>query len=436
MKRFKDYKEECKKECKTVFVFGAGIEMGKDIGLCSADDLPTSLIQFINKKENEKVIAKLKEKTGRTDSLNTILKRRIDGLFKDNKKLSERIKKVVEKYPENDFAHLFKFLSDGISRLNKLGAEEKEEKIEERLKRIRKKAGIGKDVFEGGVTPLIDVEKLSFTADWTKVIENVLDNYWNGGKELTGEDRECLAEFTKGVADFDSLLTKSYIGFYSGNQTDINRYFYLSWLLWLYLADIDTRVDVKDTIYNKFVNDCVDDKTFVITMNYSTFIDRAFSGDEERFLHFHGDLSHYVDYRTEKEIPNYDGETDLCEILDCFIKDKKDREVSEIVPIPSMMPPLEIKPLISNSYLDRWIKAKRKIDEADRIFVVGYSFSQKDDHFNELIYEANGKDKKEIYIISPKLEDQNTVEEKIKGYGAQEILNCTAEYFFGEGEEQ
>lgn len=428
--RFKD----CKKEGKSVFIFGAGMEIQGGIGLCSADNLPTSLIHFINSNENKIYIDKLKKKTGRTDSLNTILKKRIDGLFKDNRLLSDRINNINEKYSKNDFALFFKYLSKGILNLDKIQGKNELEKY---LKRIRKKAEIDKNVFEGGITPLVDMEKLSFTADWRGVIESVLDSYWNDGEAFTKEDRECLSEFIKGIADFDSLLTKSYIGFYSGNQTDINRYFYLSWLLWLYLADIDRRIDVKDTIYSKVMRDCVDENTFAITMNYSTFIDRAFSsGKKDQYLHFHGDLSHYIDYRTEQGIPNYGEGADLCEILDSFVKNRKDIKEDDRVLIPSMMPPLEIKPLISNAYLNRWIKAKRKIDEADQIFIVGYSFSPKDDHFNALVYEAEGKKDKEIYVVNPKLEDQNAIEEKIKDYRVHKIFNRTAEYFFSEEGEQ
>ena len=186
----------------------------------------------------------------------------------------------------------------------------------------------------------------------------------------------------------------------------------------------------------------------------STIVDRLFEknkcGDEDsapKVIHFHGDLAHYIFERKEYEINDYlefDDDKDLQEILSPVLHAANLNVVSETqnngkkekrmeLPIPSMMPPMDVKPLISNEYLERWVKAKNIIDDAERIIVVGYSFSEKDDHFNDMIFNANPK-VKEIIIVRKDFSDE--AQEELKNKFNDKIrdkvrtLNETSEVYF------
>ena len=55
---------------------------------------------------------------------------------------------------------------------------------------------------------------------------------------------------------------------------------------------------------------------------------------------------------------------------------------------------------MSYRYIETWHEASEWIKNADRIIIIGYSFSSADDHFNDII-RYNTSNSKEIYIIGP-----------------------------------
>jgi hypothetical protein len=53
--------------------------------------------------------------------------------------------------------------------------------------------------------------------------------------------------------------------------------------------------------------------------------------------------------------------------------------------IPALVPPLKLKPILSHRYIDLWSKASSWIKDAQHIVVVGYSFNNADEHFNDIL---------------------------------------------------
>jgi len=66
--------------------------------------------------------------------------------------------------------------------------------------------------------------------------------------------------------------------------------------------------------------------------------------------------------------------------------------------IPSLVPPLRLKPILSKEYIDLWYKAGQWLERADHVVVVGYSLNTADEHFNDLLRALNGK---RITVIGP-----------------------------------
>ncbi|MCR9707706.1 cytochrome P450, partial [Vibrio cholerae] len=44
-----------------------------------------------------------------------------------------------------------------------------------------------------------------------------------------------------------------------------------------------------------------------------------------------------------------------------------------------------LKPILSNKYIDTWAKAADLIHNAQKVVVIGYSFNNADEHFNDII---------------------------------------------------
>ena len=422
MSEVKTMKDFWAPDCKTVFVLGAGMEMGKDIGLCSAEMLPIEIMRFINSAPDKKVDNEgseqyptnvLKKNVETVESFESIITKRFDKMFQNRDRLAEKVTKVKAKYPENDYAEFFSLLIAKIEDVTQPNNE-----IETVYNRIRNRNGV--ENLDPNPGHLIDVERLSFSQGWTEIIRSIVRSFVKGNQNFSEEDNECLCEFVKGVVDYDRLLTDNYIGFYSGdNKASSNRYRYLSWLLWCYLANLDKRINHKETIYSR-VLDFVNSETSFVTMNYSTFLDRALkeNGLDEP-IHFHGDLTSYIVKWKEEEMSTY-YDNDISNLLSNWIPIGS--------AIPSMMPPLTIKPLISDKYLERWVKVKNLIDAADRIIVVGYSFSSNDNHFNNLIYNAEGSKNKSIVVVNPSVKDE--LKEALKRYKKYELIQSKAEDFF------
>lgn len=53
--------------------------------------------------------------------------------------------------------------------------------------------------------------------------------------------------------------------------------------------------------------------------------------------------------------------------------------------IPALVPPLRLKPILSHKYIELWSQASDWVKQADHVVVVGYSFNNADEHFNDIL---------------------------------------------------
>lgn len=108
-------------------------------------------------------------------------------------------------------------------------------------------------------------------------------------------------------------------------------------------------------------------------------------------MYFHGDLTHYVDIENKNEF-TIDDIANL-DILD-FIKNTLTDAISfdndrKAIPIPTFMPPLKLKPVISRQYIVTWYEIDKVLSHANRIVILGYSFTN------------TGKRPKMTYYLKP-----------------------------------
>jgi hypothetical protein len=127
-------------------------------------------------------------------------------------------------------------------------------------------------------------------------------------------------------------------------------------------------------------------------------------------IYFHGGLAEYVSMATRELVPVDEDMSKLDPAV--FLKgqaeniqfDSDDATQHRHV-IPALVPPLRLKPILSHRYIEAWHSASQWVKHAERIVVVGYSFNNADEHFNDILrQQMHGKT---VTIVGPGvLDDQ------------------------------
>ena len=234
---------------------------------------------------------------------------------------------------------------------------------------------------------IIDLGKLTFTDTFDLVMKKVLE------VSIREPNHPVLKHVYKNLMDFENLLLKHFIGFYNENETEIKKYLYISWSLWAFLVFKERNCSKPIPFYSSILN-----ASKVITFNYTSLAHQTFPD----VTYFHGDLRKYIrlDNRNQIEIDDYEN-VDIVQFIKDIVSSNTDFETKRFV-IPSIIPPLKLKPVLSNEYIDIWYHAVETIRNSGKIIIAGYSFNYADEHFNDLI--RKNKDKK-ICIIDPNAEN-------------------------------
>lgn len=244
---------------------------------------------------------------------------------------------------------------------------------------------------------IIDFSKINFTDTFKSVVVQILK------QSINDSQHPILRHVYKNILDIEKLLAKYFYGFYSGQSSYIRTYMYISWVMWAYLVHEEKRVTAEYLQNNNFRNLPVygklKDDWEVISFNYTSFAKQF----HENTYYFHGQIANYVDIKNGNDL-------DVGNIVDVDISDFFDNVLAHQISfdpdflqyaIPTFLPPLELKPVISRQYITVWYKSGEVIKNADKIIILGYSCNQHDDHFNSIL-----KDNKtaEIVIVDKNLE--------------------------------
>ncbi len=236
---------------------------------------------------------------------------------------------------------------------------------------------------------IIDFSRLNYTDTFKAVIVEILQ------KSMHESDNPILRHVYRNILDIEQLLSKYFYGFYEGKDGYIRTYLYISWILWAYLVsqeqhvvaahkEDNTQPDMPD-IYSQLKDMNVD----LVTFCYTTFARRT----RQNAYYFHGSLMQYVDVENKNDIALDDLQN--IDILD-FFQNQLAKEISfgigddkrRALPIPSFLPPLKLKPVISKHYIDMWYQTGEMMKHAKRIVLLGVSLNGIDPYFADMLRES------------------------------------------------
>ena len=375
---------------KTVLVCGAGVDKSEGIDMPLATELVPRIREFLKTHEDGQRI----EKTLR--------------LMIPNLRFSydKFVKEAVEKL-SNEFRGQVAEIVDRIGQElkdEKLDAKDaklgklivallvKIQKLQDDVKLDPETESLIKEVF-GEAFPvedddIIQLPKLTFTDVFNNVMRAIFE------RSLEEPSHRILKHVRGNLMDFERLLMDSFIGFYTNNESQMKTYMYLSWTLWAYLKHCEQSVAHDNVPFYSALPDAWD----VVTLNYTSFARRA-KGDRAHY--FHGGLDSFIRMRDRQLIPvdgyeNLDIPKFFEETVSANTSFGKTKRPNCVV--PSIVPPLKMKPVLSNAFIEVWYRSKLAFQEAQKIIVVGYSFNYADEHFNDLI--RCNKDK-QIVVVDP-----------------------------------
>jgi hypothetical protein len=229
---------------------------------------------------------------------------------------------------------------------------------------------------------ILDIHKLSLSDTFKTVLKRTLK------MGLTGDRHEVAAALGADMLNIETLLVEKFLGFYNDKPADIKNYLYIAWSLWAYLVAKQNQVLAAHEVsalpfYGKIPKD-----VRAITLNYTAFLQRRLG--TEQALYFHGGLAEYVRMDTRDLLPierihDLDPAAFIREIVAPNVDFSGDDLHQHKHVIPALVPPLRLKPILSHRYIELWGQASAWVRDARHIVVVGYSFNNADEHFNDIL---------------------------------------------------
>lgn len=267
---------------------------------------------------------------------------------------------------------------------------------------------------------ILDIHKLSLSDTFKSVLKRTLK------LGLSSDRHEVADALGADMLNIETLLIQKFLGFYNEKVSDIKNYLYISWALWSFLVTRQQEVLRGHEANPLPFYGSVPREVRAVTLNYTSFLQHQLG--VERTVYFHGGLADYVRMDTRDLIP-------IENILECdpatFIAEQvaPNVEVSNDDPrqnrhvIPALVPPLRLKPILSHRYIELWSRCSDWVKEAEKIVVVGYSFNNADEHFNDILRVHNGKG---IDIVAPDATRPSFLErmEKVFGYPVNQYTQC------------
>ncbi len=386
----------------TTIVLGAGVDA--NIGMPLTGELIPQIAEYAKTDEGQALDAQLREVLPRLmfrfeDFVRKTIDRFADEFNREMKIIKDNISKELinnESLTENEkkMGELIKIL------MEKLLAMREGTAIDENMQNlIREVLGDEVSVIDDS---LIDYSKIEFTDTFKSVLRTILQ------KSLNNSNHPILRHVYRNILDIEQLLLKYFIGFYTGQESYMKSYIYITWMLWGYLVSKEKKLSedrgVKFSNLPLYSQLRSQSQWKVISFNYTTFA-RQFA--EDSAIYFHGCLTDYVDIETKINTSISEQEYDQINVLNFFVDNIKPNinftSNARHYTIPSFLPPLKLKPVIGKKFITEWYSASKALDDSDKIIIIGYSFNASDEHFNGLIRDCQHKN---IYVID---KDINTV---------------------------
>lgn len=265
---------------------------------------------------------------------------------------------------------------------------------------------------------VIDIHKISLSDTFKSILKIILR------QSLMGENNPVADAIASDLLDIEQLLIQKFLGFYNQRTPDVKNYIYIAWCLWGYLIHKQQSTYSANNVKSLPFYATLPKNISAITLNYTTFLEIE---GVKNVIHFHGGLNEYVRMDTRQLLPIEDIEhIDIIkfvhdEIIPNISFSSDNFEENKHV-IPSFIPPLKLKPILSSKYIDIWHEASNLIHGAAKIVVIGYSFNSADEHFNDIV--RNGGNKR-YDIVAPDAIDDAYMKriEKVFGISLNNLTN-------------
>ena len=409
-----------------LLILGAGADRTSGIDFPLANTLLAEVTRYLDgpgKPVDEALRAML---PGLRFSFNSMIARAVDKIATrephEQKAMVQRVQEAIASLPPEKVA--VRKHGELIIRLfNKLALIAENSQLDEETENLIR------EVFPKDADDLIDsdsildIHKLSLSDTFKTVLKRTLK------MGLSSDQHEVAAALGADMLNIETLLIEKFLGFYNDKPSDIKNYLYISWALWAFLVARQKEVLAAHgasplPFYGKLPTN-----VRAITLNYTSFLQQRLGSDQA--VYFHGGLAEYVRMDTRDLLP-------IENILDCdpatFIRDvvmpNVDVSHQDLLQqkhvIPALVPPLRLKPILSHRYIDLWSQASDWVKEAQRIVVVGYSFNNADEHFNDILRVHSDR---HVDIVSPGATNPAFLQrmEKVFGTAASQYNKVTVQ---------
>ena len=378
---------------RTVVVLGAGVDTVA--GFSNPCSLVPKITEWLETDEGKEVDAALRKLfKGLRFSYAKFVDNAIERLAHDLDRERETIcTRVTQELEQNDR------LDEGQRKMGRLIV-----RLFRKITEVKDGAAIDEETEElirevTGIDPteetIIDFSRVNYTKTFEGIIKYILQT------SLHDTENPILRHVYTNLLDIGELLAQHFYGFFTDKQSLVKTYLYIAWTLWAYLVHEEQRVAAGlETGAALPVYSCLHGKeqVQVITFNYTTPAAAASSPA----IYFNGNLTDYVDIENKNDL-----QVDDIHTLDLptFFRERLAGELSLegdriAIPIPSFIPPLKLKPVISGKYVTTWYRASESIANAERILILGHTLQDSDAFFRDML-RANRR--AEITVINRNL---------------------------------
>lgn len=363
---------------RTVVVLGAGVDTAA--GFSNPCSLVPKITEWLETDEGKAVDAALRKLLkGLRFSYAKFVDNAIERLAHDLDRERETIcSRVTRELEQNDR------LDEGQRKMGLLIV-----RLFHKITEVKDGAAIDEETEElicevTGIDPteetIIDFSRVNYTKTFEDIVKYILQT------SLHDTENPILRHVYTNLLDIGQLLAQHFYGFFTNKPSEIKTYlYYIAWTLWAYIVHEEQAVAAGSQsgsvpVYGQLGGR---EQVQVVTFNYTTLAAAA----SPSTIYFNGDLTHYVDVENKNDLQV----DDLLSLdLPAFFADRLAGELSLegdrlAVPIPSFMPPLKLKPVITGRYVTTWYRTAEAIHRASRILILGHTLHGGDAFFNDML---------------------------------------------------
>ena len=379
---------------RTVVVLGAGVDTAS--GFSAPDSLVPKITEWLETDEGKAVDAALRKQLRRlTFNYGKYVDGAIERLAHDLDRERETIcSRITQELTQNGslddsqrkmgllIIHLFRKVT---------GVKERAVIDEETEELIREVTGI-----DPTDETIIDFSRVIYTKTFEGIVRHILHT------SLRDAEHPILRHVYTGLLDIGHLLAQHFYGFFTDKSSTVKSYLYIAWTLWAYLVHEEQQMAAAHEngdagpVYNQLRGK---GQLQVVTFNYTTLAEAV----SPSAVYFNGNLTDYVDIENKNDLRVDDIHTlDLPRFFQERLASELSLEGDRIaIPIPSFLPPLRLKPVITDKYVTVWYRTAEAIAHAERILILGHSLRSGDAFFCDML-RANRL--AEILIIGRNIE--------------------------------